>query len=369
MGHVTSIGLDVHARSVTAAAFNLYTGEIITRTFGYSPVEIAEWILSFDSPKAVYESGVTGFHLARTLRSFGIDCVVGAISKMQKPPADKRRKTDKADAEFLARLLATHNIVEVFIPDEECEAMRDITRALEDVRDDIIRAKQRLTKFLLRHGHVFDEKNDKGQRKGNWTKAHWRWIHGVKFAEVADQETLAHYISCVSRAEADKDNLEKLILAHAKKPRFKERIDAIRCIKGIEIITAFSLIVEAQVFSRFPDAKSFAAWLGLVPSENSSGETIRKGGITKAGNAHGRKLLIEASWHFVRSSPEPKKLESDQYVTSRVRNHANKAVERLLKRRTHLHKRGKKPVVANCATARELAEWIWAIGRMVEGTL
>lgn len=126
MNHVTSIGLDVHARSVKGAAFNPYTGEMTTKSFGYSPAEIAEWILSFEFPKAVYESGVTGFHLARTLCEMGVDCVVGAVSKMQKPAADKRQKNDRRDAEFLARLLSMRNIVEVAIPDLECESMGDI---------------------------------------------------------------------------------------------------------------------------------------------------------------------------------------------------------------------------------------------------
>lgn len=369
MNHVTSIGLDVHARSIKGAAFNPYTGEMTTKSFIYSPDEVAEWILSFESPKAVYESGVTGFHLARALREMKVDCVVGAVSKMQKPAADKRQKTDKKDAEFLARLLSMHNIVEVAIPDLECESMRDITRAVEDARDDIVRAKQRLTKFLLRHGYVFNEMNEEGKRKGNWTRAHWKWIHEIKFEQKADQETLEYYVLRAKQAETEKKALEKLVHTHAKEERWKERVDALRCIKGIETLTAFSLTVEAQVFSRFDKAEDFAAWTGLVPSEHSSGDAIRRGGITKSGNKHVRKLLIESSWHFVNASPKPKNLEWDQKVSGRVENHAIKATKRLIDRRSYLHQRGKKPVVANCATARELACWVWAVGRMVEGTL
>lgn len=190
MNHITSIGLDVHARSITAAAFNPLTGEITTKRFGNSPAEVAEWILAFESPKAVYESGVTGFYLVRELRALGVDCIVGAVSKMQKPCADKRKKNDRTDAEFLAQLLSMQNIIEVFVLDEECEAMRDIARVLEDVREDLIRAKQRLTKFLLRHGYLFDEVNDKGQRKGNWTQAHWIWMRKIEFKEMADEESL-----------------------------------------------------------------------------------------------------------------------------------------------------------------------------------
>ena len=118
--------------------------------------------------------------LTLTLSGLGVDCVVGAVSKMIKPSADRRRKNDRNDAEFLARMLSVGNVVEVWVPDDECEAARDLTRALEDARDDLSRAKQRLSKFLLRHGLVFDERTPTGRRKGNWTRAHWSWIESIR---------------------------------------------------------------------------------------------------------------------------------------------------------------------------------------------
>lgn len=369
MNHITSIGLDVHARSITAAAFNPLTGEIATRRFSNSPAEVAEWILSFESPKAVYESGVTGFYLVRELRTLGVDCIVGAVSKMQKPSADKRKKNDRVDAEFLARLLSMQNITEVFVPDEECEAMRDITRVLEDIRDDLTRAKQRLVKFLLRHGYVFDEVNDKGQRKGNWTQAHWIWIRKIEFKEVADEESFAYYISEVKHFEGQKKEIEKFIRNHAKKDRWVGRVEALRCLKGVETMTAFAITVEAGVFSRFSTGTAFSSWLGLVPSEYSSGERLSKGGITKTGNSHIRKLLIESSWHYANATPKRKKDSWGTEVPLRIENHAAKGVKRLVERRRHFYDRGKRPVVANCATARELACWMWAIGCMCEETL
>ncbi|GHT77900.1 IS110 family transposase [Actinomycetota bacterium] len=369
MKHITSIGLDVHARSVTAAAFNPVSGEVVTKRFGNSPEELASWISGFESPKAVYESGVTGFYLARELRAKGIDCVVGAISRMHKPAADKSKKNDRNDAIFLSRMLASNNIVEVMVPDEECEAMRDIARTLEDIRDDLTRAKQRLTKFLMRHGYVFDELNDNGQRKGNWTQAHWAWIRKIKFAQAADEDTLAYYISEVRHFENHKKTIERYIRDYAKSERWTGRIEALRCLKGIETMTAFAVVVEAQVFSRFDTASAFAAWLGLVPSEHSSGENSRKGGITKTGNSHIRKLLIEAAWHYVRATSSRKRDSLGDVVALRTQNHAAKGIKRLAERRRYLHTKGKKPVVANCATARELACWVWAIGCMSEGTL
>lgn len=368
MNYVTSIGLDVHARSITAAAFNPYTGEVVTEKFGYSPAEVAEWILGFQKPKAVYESGVTGYALCRTLNALGIDCVIGAVSKMHKPAADKRRKNDRADAIFLARLLASHNIVEVFVPDEECEAMRDIARVLEDVRDDLVRARHRMTKFLMRHGYIFDERNASGGRISNWTKAFWKWARAIEFRHEADQDAYAYYISEVRHLEQTKKQIENWIRRYASQDRWKDRVDALRCLKGIETMTAFAIVVEAGVFSRFANASDFTAWLGLVPSEHSSGERVSRGGITKAGNSHIRKLFIEAAWHYVRATPSRKCAPTPDVPLS-IENHAAKATKRLIARRKHFHKTGKKPVVANCATARELACWCWAIGRMSEGTL
>lgn len=368
MSYVTSVGLDVHARSITAAAFNPLTGEVTTKKFGNCPAEVADWILSFEEPKAVYESGVTGFALVRELRVLGVDCVVGAVSKMHKPAADRRKKNDREDAVFLARLLATRNIVEVFVPDEETEAMRDIARVLEDVRDDLVRARHRMTKFLMRHGYVFDERNASGARVANWTKAFWAWVRTIEFSQEADEDAFAYYISEVRHLEQTKKQIENYIRKYAAQDRWRDRVDALRCLKGVETMTAFAVVVEAAVFSRFGNASAFAAWLGLVPSEHSSGERLARGGITKAGNSHLRKLVVESAWHYANALPKRKCAPTPEVPLS-IENHAAKATKRLVARRRRLHQRGKKPCVANCATARELACWMWAIGRMSEGTL
>ena len=370
MGHVTSIGLDVHARSITAAALDSVTGEVRSQRFAYSPAEVASWILRFESPKAVYESGVTGFHLVRALRELGVDCVVGAVSKMHKPASDRRRKNDRNDAEFLARQLMAHNVVEVFVPDEETEGARCLSRALEDARDDLTRAKHRLTHLLIRWGHVWNELTPEGGRRGAWTRAHWEWIRGIELPDGAAQESLDYYISEVRHMEAQKKAIEKRIALRAREDRWRGRVEALRCMKGIETATAFSLVAEAGVFSRFASARAFASWLGLVPSEHSSGERVSRGGITKAGNSHLRKLLVEASWHYARATRERKRPLYDDAVPAPVSNHAAAGVRRLVERRRHLSADlRKRPVVANVATARELACWCWALGRMSEGTL
>ncbi|WP_241157114.1 IS110 family transposase [Adlercreutzia sp. ZJ304] len=313
---------------------------------------------------------MTGFHLVRSLREFEVDCIVGAVSKMHKPASDKRKKNDRSDAEFLARQLMAHNIVEVFVPDVETEGARNLSRVLEDIRDDLTRAKHRLTHLLIRWGWVWSECTEEGKRRGTWTRAHWEWIRRIELPDAAAQESLDYYISQVRHIEAQKKAIEKRLCQYAQKPRWHERVEALRCMKGIETMTAFFLVVETGVFSRFETARAFASWLGLVPSEHSSGEHVCRGGITKAGNSHLRKLLVEASWHYTRATKERKRGLYDDSVPTSISNHAAQGVRRLVDRRRHftidLHKR---PVVANVATARELACWIWALGRMSEGTL
>lgn len=369
MNHVISICLDVHARSVTAVALDSITGEVRSQRFGYAPAELASWILGFDSPRAVYESGVTGFHLVRELRALGVDCVVGAVSKMHRPAGDKRKKNDRNDAEFLARQLMAHNVVEVFVPDEETEAARNLSRALGDIREDLTRAKHRLTHMLIRWGHVWDERTPEGKRRGTWAHAHWEWIRKVELPEPAANDTLDFYISEVRHIEAQKRAVEKRIAQYAQRPRWRDRVEALRCMKGIETMMAFALVAEVGVFSRFDSARSFSSWLGLVPSEHSSGERVSHGGITKAGNSHLRKLLVEVSWHYAYATKERKRAERPVGPLRDIR-HAASGVRRLVERRRHLsHELGKRPVAANVATARELAGWCWALGRMSEGAL
>lgn len=369
MSYATAIGLDVHARSITAVALSRDTGEVVSKAFGYDPASVAAWILSFPEPKAVYESGVTGFHLVRALRDLGVDCVVGAVSKMQKPAGDKRRKNDRKDAEFLARQLLAHNIVEVFVPDVETEGARNLSRVLEDLRDDLTRAKHRLTHLLIRWGCVWNERTPDGKRKGTWTRAHWGWIREISLPDPCAQEALDLYISEVRHMESQKKAIERRIVQHAGKDRWRSRVEALRCMKGIETATAFALVVEAGVFSRFDSARSFSSWLGLVPSEHSSGERVSRGGITKAGNSHLRKLLVEAAWHYARATKERKRGLYDDGVSAAISNHAASGVARLVKRRQGFAARNMRHAVANVATARELACWVWALGRMSEGTL
>ena len=369
MPHVTSIGLDVHARSVSACAFDPFTGEVTQRVFGTDAGEIAEWVKGFESPKAVYESGPTGFALCNRLRELGVDCVVGAVSKMQRPAADRRRKNDRRDAAFLARLLATHNVVEVWVPPAEVEAARDLSRSLDDAREDLQRARQRLSKFLLRRGHVFDEVDALGRRRGAWTVAFWRWVQGLRPAEPAAAAAFDHYVTCARCAESDKRALEGRVAEAAATERWRPAVEALSCIKGVDVATAFCLAAEAGVFSRFRSAGAYASWLGLTPSEHSSGETEARGGITKAGNSASRRALVEAAWHFQTCSPKPKGAPRGSSVPAAVKRRCDEATARLCRRHEALRAAGKRPCVANVAVARELACWVWEIGCRAEGTI
>lgn len=306
MRHITSIGLDVHARSITDSAFNPITGEIVTKRFEYTAADVAEWVSSFESPKVVYESGITGFDLARKLKALDVDCIVCASSKLQRPPADARRKNDERDSAFLARLLATNNVVEVFIPDKETEVAQDLVRAHQVIRQDLTRARQRLNMFLIRHGYTWNEKRSDGTPKSSWTHDHWAWMRALEFKDEADMDSFALYISEVKHLEQHKKQLENFIRREACKDRWRLRVNSLRCLKRIETVTAFALIVEACVFARFKSASAYASWLGLTPSEHSSGEHISKGSITKCGNSLCRRLLIEASWHYVRATDKRK---------------------------------------------------------------
>lgn len=220
----------------------------------------------------------------------GVPCVVGATSKMLRPAGD-RVKTDKRDALFLARMLAVGNIVEVRVPSTAEEAARDLTRLQEDARVDLTRAKLRLSSFLLRRGIVYGEGK-------TWTNRYRNWIAGLEMDEAGDELAFREYLAGVA-AEQRKARIRAEIERVASSDEYADRVSRIRCIRGINTYTAFSVVVGVGDFSRFPTARSFMSYLGLVPSESSSGESASRGEITRTGNGHARKLLIESAWHHL----------------------------------------------------------------------
>jgi len=356
-GERTSVGLDVHARSVAAAAIDGVTGELSQARLTPSHDHIRSWIEQFDGPVAVaYEAGPTGFGLYRALNAVGVRCVVAAPSKLQRPPGD-RVKTDAKDAVHLARLLRLGEITAVTVPTVDQEAARDLVRAREDCRGDLMRARHRLSKLLLRHGFVYSG----GQA---WTGVHDQWLRRQRFDHRATTMAFESGYEAVTAITARRGRLEKAIAELAAGSEFTPIVHRLSCLRGIATLTAFALAVEIGDWDRFTGA-SIASFVGLVPSEHSSGASRVQGSITKTGNTHVRRLLVEAAWQH-RPAYRPGKVMRDRWdladPAARARGDAGN--RRLHQRWVQFNLRRKRPVIANIAIARELAGWCWSLAVM-----
>jgi transposase len=351
----TSVGLDVHARSVVACAVDGSTGEMIEARLTPAHRDVIAWVSAMPSPVAVtYEAGPTGFGLARFLARSGIAVQVAAPSKLLRPSGD-RVKTDVRDARHLARLLHAGQIVAVTVPDEATEAARDLVRAREDVRGDLMSARHRLSKLLLRQGIVYS-----GGKA--WTGLHHRWLAAQRFEStplrLAFQTSLETMLATVDR----RDRLDQAIAAMAADSAFTPVVARLGCLRGVATLTAFALTVEIGDWQRLT-GRSIGAYLGLVPTESSSGASRSQGGITKTGNGHARRLLIEAAWHHRKpyhyvSVDLRRRMDA---ATPVARDRGQRANGRLHQRWQHFDARHKQPAVANTAIARELAGWCWSL--------
>jgi len=344
----------VHARSIVACGLDTVTGLVVRRRLVCSVEAVLDWLRELPAPVAVaYEAGPTGFGLARGLTAAGVRCVVAAPSKLQRPAAD-RIKTDARDALHLARLLRMDQIVQVRVPGVEQEAARDLARAREDVRGDLMRCRHRLSKLLLRHGVVYT-----GGRA--WTGAHQTWLRaqhfiqrGIQLAFDADLEAM---LLCLDR----RDRLDRAITEMAADCQYTAVVRRLGCLRGVATLTAFGLAVELGDWHRFTGA-TIGAYLGLVPTESSSGAQRRQGSITKAGNTHARRLLVEAAWHHRRPYHPGQTMRArwaQAGPAAKARGHAGN--HRLHQRWLGLIDRKKRPVIANVAVARELAGWCWSL--------
>jgi transposase len=351
----TSVGLDVHARSVVAAAIDGQTGEVFRARLTPCHAEVLGWIGRLPGPCAVvYESGPTGFGLARAVMAAGWRCEVAASSKLHRPSGD-RVKTDARDAFHLARLLRLDDVTPVRIPSAAEEAARDLVRAREASRQDLMRARHRLSKLLLRHGIVYS-----GGKA--WTPVHDRWLHQQRFDAAATQAAFDDAYEAVALATARRARLDEKITALAEGSEFTPVMRRLACLRGISTLTGFALAVEIGDWQRFTGA-SIGAYLGLVPSEHSSGQSRTQGGITKTGNTHVRRLLVEAAWHHRTTYRGPgvtlQRRWDQAPAAARARGHAGN--QRLHQRWIDLNLRKKRPVIANVAVARELAGWCWSL--------
>jgi transposase len=357
MQYPISVGLDVHKNSISACAIDVETGEVKKRRFGYDAPSLIGWLGGFDKPlRCVYESGFCGFHLKRELEAAGVECVIAAISKLAKPAGDKV-KTDKRDAEFLARQLAAGNIPGIWVPDIEMEGMRDVARSYETTADALKVAKQRLGAMCLRYGLRYDK-----TKKQN-TKTYDGWLRSQKMPTGAAQSAFDGLLCQYDALCAEKQRIALEIERYCKTERFRQTVDALCLLISIRAISAFRLIVEVGDFKRFKSARAFGAHIGLVPSEDSSGQSTHRGHITKCGNTHIRKLLVEVSWAIARAKNAVKKDSGS--LSDAVVAHARKGNRRMMRKRQAMRVCNKKANIANVASARELAMWVWAMAVMI----
>ena len=340
----TFIGLDVHARSVQAGVLDGLTGEVKSLALPAVTEALVGWVRAQPAPAVAYEAGPTGYELARALAAVGVPCTVAAPSRIPHAPGD-RVKTDRRDAVRLARLLRLGELTAVRVPELAEEAARDL-----------MRARHRLSKLLLRRGILWEERT--------WTAAHELWLSRQQFAErplqVAYEEALAAMCSVRDRRDA----LDAAIAAEALEEPWAAVVSRLTCLRGVSTLTAFALTVEIGDWRRF-SGRSLGAFLGLVPSESSSGSTRRQGAITRAGNGHARRLLIEAAWQQRRAPGKSVRVRRARAgAAPAVRERARLAERRLHHRWVRFDARGKRSTVAAVAVARELAGWCWSLAVM-----
>jgi transposase len=352
----TWVGLDVHVSQTVAAVLERESGELARRRLSGRIDEIAAFVAALDGPvRATYEAGPIGFGLARRLESVGVDCVVCAPGLVPRGPTD-RVKTDQRDAERLVRLLAAGELHRVAVPSVDEEAMRDLVRAREDLRGDLMRARHRLSKLLLRHDVRFD-----GTAR-NWTVEHLRWLGKVSFERPATRQAFEDYLGAVQALAIRRDALEAEIARLLPDAPWAQTARRLMCLRGISVLSAAGLCAEIGDFRRFRHPEQVMSYLGVVPSEHSSGGQRRLGPITKSGSQHARRLLVEAAWHYRR----PPRVSDELRRRQAGADPAVVALSWKTQRRLHhvwnrMEQRGKRKTIIAVAAARELAGFCWAV--------
>jgi transposase len=349
------VGLDVHATKIVAAVLDADTGQLQTFQMSGETAKAVEFCAVLPAPvRAAYEAGPTGYGLARELAVRGVQCVVAAPSKIPRAAGD-RVKTDRRDAEHLVRLLLAGELHPVRVPGDEEEALRDLVRAREAVRMDLMRSRHRLSKLLLRHGIRFDD----GRA---WTERHRQWLATVALEWPAAQTTLLDARGAIDALVIRRDSLEREILAILPECPWTVQVGRLRCLRGIDTLTAVGLCAEIGDFERFAKAEQLMSYVGVVPSEATTGQQRRLGSITKTGSGHARRLLIEAAWHY-RPRPNLGKtlLERQDGQPQAAIAVSWKAQLRLHRTWSRLEARAKRRTLIAVATARELTGFCWAI--------
>ena len=353
----TWAGLDVHAAATVACVVDVPSGEMTVERLAGRTAEVAAFCARLPAPvRVAYEAGPTGFGLARALEAAGIGCVVAAPGKIERPAHD-RIKTDRRDAERLVRLLMIGGLHPVRVPSGEEEALRDLVRAREDIRGDLMRSRHRLSKLLLRHDIRYED------TASAWNATHRAWLSRIELGDRAAQATLLDYVGAIDALVVRRGTIEKTISELVPLSPWARPVGRLRCLRGIDTLSAVGLCAEIGDFARFERPGQLMSYLGLVPSERSSGQTRRQGAITKSGSRHARRLLVEAAWHYRRP---PRK------GTTLQRRHEGQPAQALAiswKAQQRLHQlwrrldtqRGKRKTIVAVAVARHRAGFCWAI--------
>ena len=363
---ITYVGLDVHKDSiVVAVAVGGLRGEV--REYGRianTPTALDRLLRKLGGDgmtlRFCYEAGPCGYGIQRRLSTQGHECVVVAPSLIPKRAGD-RVKTDRRDAASLAKLHRAGELTAVWVPDARHEAMRDLVRARLDAVHSLRRARQQLSGFLLRQGCHYG--------RPVWTRLHRRWLAGLKCEQAVHHIVLEDYIAAVEAAEARRNRLTAQIAAMLPDWTLAPVVAALQTMRGMALVNAVTLIAELGDLSRFANPRQLMAYLGLVPSEHSSGASVKRGGITKAGNAAARRLLIEAAWSYRFPARLSRELLLRQESQPRlIRDIAWKGQLRLCARYRRLARTGKPANIVTTAIARELSGFVWAIARQVTVT-
>jgi transposase len=350
-------GLDVHAAKVVAATVDSESGELSVHRLPGDTGQVAAFCAGLPGPTRVaYEAGPTGFGLARALQAAGIESVVAAPGKIERPAQD-RVKTDRRDAERLVRLLMIGGLHAVRVPSGQEEALRDLVRAREDVRGDLMRARHRMGKLLLRHDVRYDGAGE------NWSARHRDWLGRIELPDRGSQAALIDYLGAIDALVIRRDALERTIGELVPGSPWQATVARLRCLRGIDTLSAVGLCAEIGDWHRFPRPAPLMSYLGLVPSEQSTGDKRRLGQITKTGSRHARRLLVEAAWHYRRPPRRSTTLAARQTgQPAHVIALAWNAQQRLHRTWQRLDSdRGKRRTIVAVAVARELAGFCWAI--------